>query len=121
MRQTKAAIFKAITEGRAEGEGAAKLARRIRDIVPAGPWKDAKTRSMIIARTETKFAQNTATIERARAAGVDKFIVFDARLGDTDEECEALDGTIVSADEAEALALSEHPNGTRSFTPHFEA
>ena len=47
-------------------------------------------------------------------------MVFDARIGDTDEVCEDLNGRIVSLAWAQALVGEEHPNGTRSFTPWFE-
>ncbi len=120
QKQTLRSLFDALTEGRANEEGAEALARRIRGEVPRGPWRSAATRSRIIARTETKFAQNTSTVKRAQDAGVQSFMVFDARVGGTDETCEALNGIIVTAGEAEQLAADEHPNGTRSFSPYFE-
>lgn len=117
--QTKNALFAALEEGRAEGEGVGQLAKRMRGIVSRGPWSSVGVRSMVIARTETKHAQNVATIAQAREQAVDAFRVFDARLGPTDVVCESLDGAVVSPDEADQLAFDEHPNGTRSFTPHF--
>lgn len=120
--QTRAAVFDALAEGRAEGEGVAALANRIADHVEAGPWREAKVRATIIARTETKYAQNISTIERARAAGVASFIVFDGRLGLPRSGIDhiARDGSIVTESEAIALADAEHPNGTLSFAPNFE-
>lgn len=120
--QTKAAIFDALAEGRAEGEGVDALAKRILGHVEGGPWGTAETRARVIARTETKYAQNISTIERARAGGVEMFIVFDGRLGPGRSKPDhiARDGSIVTAAEADEMAEAEHPNGTLSFAPYFE-
>ncbi|MEZ5790493.1 MAG: hypothetical protein R3D34_06790 [Nitratireductor sp.] len=67
--QSRRAIFEALAEGRAQGEGVEQLARRIASEVGAGPWMTAQTRAMIIARTETKFAQNASTLAIGRQAG----------------------------------------------------
>lgn len=120
--QSRKALFEAIAEGRAEGEGAIQLAARIAEHVEAGPWSSVETRSITIARTETKFAQNVSTIEMARSAGTDRLTVFDGRLGPdrSDPDHIARDGIIVTADEAAQMAADEHPNGTLSFAPYFE-
>ncbi len=120
--QTKAALFDALAEGRAAGEGAEQLAARILPQVEGGYWQSAETRARVIARTETKYAQNISTIERAKAGGVTQFIVFDGRLGPGRSKPDhiARDGSIVSATEADAMAAAEHPNGTLSFAPHFD-
>ncbi|MBB5987422.1 hypothetical protein [Sphingobium lignivorans] len=119
--QTRQALFDALAEGRAEGEGAEQLAERILPHVEGGPWNSPEYRARIIARTETKYAQNISTIERGRAAGVQRFIVFDGRLGPGRSKPDhiARNGSIVTAPEAEAMADAEHPNGTLSFAPHF--
>ena len=119
--QTRKALFDAIAEGRAEGEGVPQVASRIVDYVEGGHWQTPEMRARIIARTETKFAQNISTIERGRAAGVDQFIIFDGRLGPdrSDPDHIARNGFIVSAAEASQLAADEHPNGTLSFAPYF--
>lgn len=121
-RQTREALFDVITEARAEGIGVDSLKRRIRDVVSAGPWRSADIRGKVIARTEIAFAQNMSTIERARFEQVDRFLVFDAQgaPGTSDPDCEFINGAIVSAIQAEELANSEHPNGTRNFSPMFE-
>lgn len=121
-QQTRAAMFQALAEGRAEGEGAQQLATRIRDYVEGGPWNSAATRAQVIARTETKYAQNVSTIERARAGGVDRFMVFDGRLGPgrSDLYCMARNNSVVTGDQATVMANSEHPNGTLSFAPYFQ-
>jgi len=120
-KQSRAALFDAIAEGRAAGEGAAALAARIAEHIEAGPWGTVETRARTIARTETKYAQNVSTIERAKAANVDQFIVFDGRLGPGRSLVDhiARDGSIVTAVQAEQMAADEHPNGTLSFAPHF--
>ncbi len=121
-KQTRDGIFEALAEGRAEGEGVQALADRIAIHVEAGPWNAGEIRARIIARTETKFAQNISTIERGRAAGVDSFVVFDGRLGPGRSlpEHMARNGSVVTTDEALTMAELEHPNGTLSFAPYFE-
>lgn len=119
--QTRKALYEALADGRAEGEGAEQLAARISEYVEGGPWQSPGIRARTIARTETKYAQNVSTVERAKAAGVQRFVVFDGRLGpgrSLDEHI-ARDGSIVTADEATRMAADEHPNGTLSFAPHF--
>jgi HK97 family phage portal protein len=118
-RQTTDAIFRAIVEGRAEGEGAAALAKRIVSGVERGPWSTPEIRSLVIARTETKFAQNVSVLHEGRAAGANEFIVFDGRLPTSDDFCIAMDQSIVRGEDVEGLAEDEHPNGTRSFVPRF--
>lgn len=120
--QTRAAMFDAIAEGRAAGEGAEAIAARIYPLVAAGPSSDPEVRSRRIARTETKYAQNISTIERAKAAGVTRFVVFDGRLGPGRSKLEhiARDGSIVGTARAIQMAEEEHPNGTLSFGPHFD-
>lgn len=120
--QTREAIYEALAEGRAEGEGVQQLADRIVSHVEAGPWNSGEIRARIIARTETKYAQNISTIERGRAAGVDSFIIFDGRLGLPRSAVDhiARNGAIVSGEEALVLAETEHPNGTLSFSPNFD-
>ena len=118
--QTRARILREVAEQRAEGAGVDQIVRAIRDGVPAGPWASSQTRAEVIARTETKYAQNVSVVEHARANAVERFRVYDARLGPTDEICEALDGAIVTAAEATELCGAEHPNGTRSLAPYFD-
>lgn len=120
--QSRTALFEALAEGRAAGEGVEALARRIAGEVAAGPWTSAETRAIVIARTETKFAQNVSTIETARHAGAERLVVFDGRLGHgrSDPDHIARDGMIVTAAEAAQMAAAEHPNGTLSFAPHFD-
>lgn len=117
---TKRAIFRAIADGREAGEGPLEIARRIRSEVPAGRFRNAGPayRARLIARTETKWAQNRSSMAAYRAAdNVDMVVAFDARLGATDSDCEMRDGRTFSFDEAEAEMAREHPNGTLSFAP----
>lgn len=121
-KQSRQALFNSLAEGRAAGEGVDQLVARISDQVGGGPWQSAETRARTIARTETKYAQNVSTMARAAHEGVQRFMVFDGRLGPdrSDPEHIARDGSIVTADEAEAMAAAEHPNGTLSLAPYFE-
>ena len=120
--QSRDALFKALAQGRAEGEGATQLANRIADMVEAGPNDTSQTRARRIARTETKYAQNISTIERARAAGITSLIIYDGRLGPGRSVPShiARNGSIATIAEALTMADEEHPNGTLSFAPNFE-
>ena len=115
--QTRDALFDALAEGRAEGLAGENLARRIRERIESGPWRDVETRARVIARTEGAHAANTSTLEAARAMPDTEHVqIFDDRLGDGDAQCSAANGKIVTITEAEAIGLC-HPNGTRSFVP----
>lgn len=119
--QTRAAIFDALAEGRAQGEGVTALANRIANQVEGGVWSNAETRARVIARTETKHAQNISTLEAGRAAGVEEYVIFDGRFGEPRSELShiARDGKIVSAEDAWTMATNMRPNCTLSFAPHF--
>lgn len=114
---TKDTMFSVLEEARAEGLGADAMARRLAQEIPRGRYLDPRTRAEVIARTETKYAQNYSSLEAYRSGDITDVMVFDAQLGPTDEECEAINGETVSLEEAMALMESEHPNGTRSFAP----
>ena len=120
--QTRKALFHAMAEGRALGEGADALAKRIAKFVTHGPFfQSIEYRSRLIARTETKYAQNVSTISVAAHNNVNKFVTFDGRFGEPRSLPDhiARDGKIVSLDEAMELSEKEHPNGTLSFAPYF--
>ena len=51
-------LFKALREGYAQSETPDQLAKRIREQVSAGRFKNADTRAMLITRTETAYVQN---------------------------------------------------------------
>ena len=129
---TRSAVLGTLEEARKEGWGPPDTARRLRELVPAGrfwrmqqadpphgnwPGGGVNYRTNLIARTETKYAQNIAAYEAGAQAGFDTFVVFDARLGPTDAECEAINGQIVDGPTARRLLEEEHPNGTRSISP----
>jgi HK97 family phage portal protein len=117
-QETKDAMFKALEEARDEGLGADAMAKVIAQKVSAGPWNSVETRAQIIARTETKYAQNYSALEAYRSSEtVTDVLVFDALLGPTDVDCEAINGETVGLEEAQVLMESEHPNGTRCFAP----
>ena len=119
--QTRTRLFREILASREAGEGFEVLARKIRDLVPAGRWTSVAQRAKQVARTETKHAQRVSVLRGYAESGVVKrVIVLDARLGDSDEDCEYWNGRTVTLDEAEALAAAEHPNGTRDFAPIIE-
>jgi hypothetical protein len=120
-RATRGNLRRIITEARSEGRGILEVARLIRHDVPAGRFRFAGTRyrSFLIAKTETKYAQNVAALEGYRAAeGITHAQAFDAQgAGETDDECQARDGQIFTFDDADIELASEHPGGTLSFAP----
>lgn len=111
--KTKRKVFEQLSTGRGEGEAVAQLARRLREFVPAGRFRSAKTRAALIARTETTSAQRMAAAAAYKEGGVTEVLILDSRKGSFDEECDALNGVVVSLAEGEALMADEHPNGTR--------
>ena len=116
--QTRDALFRALLEGRSEGEGPIQLARRIRDQVPAGPFPKAgpKYRAQLIARTETGFSQNAAALEVYRQSDVwTHVLITDGE--DFHEECAVWNGLILPKDSITEEMLLQHPNCTRAFAP----
>ncbi len=115
--QTRDALFDSLEAARGEGLAGDALARRIRDDISAGPWRDVATRARVIARTEGAHAANTATLQSARSIpDVQMVMVHDNRTGHDDDICSDINNTVITIERAEALGLA-HPNCTRSFTP----
>jgi HK97 family phage portal protein len=111
-------LLNIIAEARDAHEGADVIARKIRSRVGGGRWNSPKIRSKVVARTETAHAQRQSQLEAYRDSGVvERVVVFDGTAGDTDLECEKLNGREVPIEEAFELTEAEHPNGTRSFSP----
>lgn len=116
----KRAIMRAISDGRAEGLNPIEIARRIRELVPAGRFTEAGPayRAKLIARTETIQAQRMSALKAyAEADTVRAVIAYDGRLGETDAECAGRDGQEFGFADAEAESANEHPNGTLSWGP----
>ena len=121
--QTRKSLFEALHEGRSEGEGIDDLVKRIQQHVSAGRYKNAgaEYRATMIARTETKHAQNVSTLEAYRAAAsVTGVRAFDNQTGYDDEDCILRNQTIYTFDEAQREMELEHPNGTLTFAPEVE-
>jgi len=116
--QTKDKMFAIIKKAREDGIGAYEVADMIKDGIPAGRWSSVEIRSKVIARTETKFAQNYSSIEIYKdSPDITSLQVVDGQLPTSDEECIMRDGLIVNFSEASDLMNIEHPNGTLSFLP----
>ncbi len=116
--QTRIALDRALTDAAQIGESVPATARRIRGYVPAGRYKEVETRARVIARTETRYAQNVASVEGYRASGkVTDLTAFDNLLGFDDDECTDRDGRTFSFDDAGVETGREHPNGTLSWAP----
>ena len=116
---TKRAIFDGLASAREDGLGAVETAERISGRVSAGRFRTASTRALVIARTETKYAQNRSALGAYDASGADRVIAFDAQIGATDADCMARDGQVYDLAEAQILTEAEHPNGTLSWAPYY--
>ena len=118
--ETRRALFAALRDARAEGLGPPDAARRIRRYVPAGQfvYAGSRYRSELIARTETKYAQNRSSLEAYQQSdAIVGLRAYDNRIGHDDDDCIERDGRILDFSEAEAEMEMEHPNGTLSFAP----
>ena len=60
-------------------------------------------------------AYGGASIQAYRDGGIEQAQMYDGT--EFDEECAAVDGQVVSLDEADQLMADEHPNGTRGVAP----
>jgi len=117
-QQATESLMDAIAEGRSLGHGPAELALDIRDTIARGPWSSPDIRAEVIARTETKHAQNYASIEAYKASDTITMIeIVDGQISTSCEPCRARDGQVVTFEEAERIMAEEHPNGTLSLTP----
>lgn len=118
--ETRDRIVSAIEQGRQEGQGAKEIARRIRDDVPKGRFVNAgsKYRAELIARAETKYAQNASTLTAYKESpNVTAVLCFDARIGeDHAPECEERAGKEFSFEDAENEDLT-HPNCSLAWAP----
>lgn len=118
--ETLGAVQEALVYGREQGWGVDDLVRGdgtmrgLRDIV-AETYKD---RARVIARTELGEAQNQATVERYKRAGVSKVEILDNGGSDDDLECQVANGQIWTLAYFNANPL-EHPNCTRAASPYF--
>ncbi len=113
--QSKKAVFQSLQESLLLGEDVSTAAGRISNHVARGRYLTSETRAMVIARTETKFAQNMSGLEAYNEGGVTQVRVSDGRLTSSDDFCIERDGDILTLEEAQTL--DEHPNGTLSFIP----
>lgn len=119
-KEARKKALKIIEKGRAEGQNPEAIARELAKVVPAGRFEDPRTRASMIARNETRVAQTESALAVYRAApGIDSVMVIDGRLGETDDDCEEVNGQTVDFNAAEGLIAAEHPNGTRDIVPVF--
>jgi HK97 family phage portal protein len=128
--QTQAAIYKALQEGRAAGDSIPQLVKRIQDYVEGcalypnicesqGPEAAAKYRATVIARTESKTAQNLSSLyAMLKSDIVEGVLVFDGDgCGWTGHaDADLADGSTRTLEDALAHPLA-HPQCVRSFAP----
>jgi hypothetical protein len=111
---TRAAVADALRAGQAEGEGLAKLAKRIRDL----PEFD-RARATLVARTELGQASNKAALTSYRASGVVVGVLY--LDGDDDPICAAVNGRRVTLAEAGSIPALGHPRCIRALAPITDA
>lgn len=126
--QVRESLFAALHDGRNEGEGPQQIARRIQQYVSVGRFRgiaaergdDAarRARAMVIARTETKYAQNVSTLVAYEESDVVTGVqAFDNQTGTNDDTCTARNGNTYTFVDASKITNDEHPNGTLSWAP----
>jgi phage portal protein BeeE len=112
---TREAVREVVAEGVRRGYSIPQIANGVEAEgfrgVNALPQFDT-ARADLVARTETMLAYNESAIRGYAEYGVEQFEAID---GDFDEECEARNGQVFSAEEA--LEVDEHPNGTLDWIP----
>ena len=119
--QTRKALFRSLREGRERGLGVNALAGNIRDSITRGRFRSVETRAYVIAKTETRYAQNQSALATyGRMDVVTGVRAWDAQAGATDAECEQRDGLVFSIADAEIETGHEHPLGTLAWTPYNE-
>lgn len=104
---TRDAVAQLISQGFDDGLSPAQVADLIEG---ATPFNEA--RAEMIARTESALAYNEAAIRSYEEYGVEQVEAID---GDEDAECTERNGRIF--DIAEALGITDHPNGTLDWAP----
>jgi len=89
---------------------------------PGGGWVrlTPEQRARMIARTELGTAQNSATMSRYDATGVDRVLVLDDGFDNSHEFCKSINGKVVPLSWAKDHALC-HPNCVRAFAPEYDA
>jgi phage portal protein BeeE len=118
---TRSAIVDTLTEGTRRGYSIQQLVHGVPDeafgglhelkLANGGPAWDT-LRAETIARTETMLAYNEAALRGYGEFDVKQVTAID---GDEDDECASRDGRTYHLDEA--LAISDHPNGTLDWAP----
>lgn len=88
--------------------------RGLRDIID----ETYKNQARAIARSELGQAQNMASVERYRGAGLEKVEILDGGSDDSAPACQLANGQIWTVDLLEANLL-QHPNCTRCPAPYF--
>jgi hypothetical protein len=114
------AMVEALTYGNENGWSIDQLVRGdatqrgLRDIID----ETYKNQSRAIARSELGQAQNAATAERYKGAGVEKVEILDGGADDSAPACDLANGQIWTVDLFEANSL-QHPNCSRAAAPYF--
>jgi|CXWL01.1.fsa_nt_gi HK97 family phage portal protein len=118
--ETLQALREALQYGSENGWGIDQLVRGddthpgLRDIVE----ETYKNRSRAVAISELGQAQNTATAERYKGAGVAKVEILDGGADDSAPACDLANGQIWTVELFEANTL-QHPNCSRAAAPYF--
>jgi hypothetical protein len=107
---TRDDVRRLVEQGNEDGLTVRQIADFIRERAP----EISKSRSQLIARTESATGANLGAVIAYRAAGIDRVKVLD---GDGDPECAAADGQIWTLEEADANPIA-HPGCVRAFAPY---
>jgi hypothetical protein len=116
----KDAMKEALTYGNENGWSIDQLVRGdatqrgLRDIID----ETYKNQSRAITRSELGQAQNAATAERYKEAGVQKVEILDGGADDSAPACDLANGQIWTVELFEANSL-QHPNCSRAAAPYF--
>lgn len=117
---TKQALIEALQHASENGWSIDQLVRGdgdqpgLRDIIE----ETYKNRSRAVAISELGHAQNAATAERYKDAGVEKVEILDGGADDSAPACELANGQIWTVDLFEANPM-QHPNCSRAAAPYF--
>lgn len=109
---TRDEIRAIIDTGTSEGLSVTEMAKRIRERGEI----NSKSRSLMIARTESAVAYNMGATHAYEDAGVKKVEVLD---GDSDDECASANGQVWTLQEARDNPIA-HPACVRAFAPIIE-
>lgn len=109
---TRQQLYRLLAQARDEGLSVADTAALIGEKAGAGPWATPETRAQVIARAETKYAQNFSSVELYQQnPKIKRVEIIDAQNGTVHaDRCLELNGQIMLKEQAANIEPTEHPN-----------